>query len=66
MHLYYTLSWNYGAICAGEVGGFEVGFSDSAEPTVRYHPDRSVVLTSIRNPDEGQWKAGSLTGAVAS
>ena len=42
------------------------GFSDSAEPTVRYHPDRSVVLTSIRNPDEGQWKAGSLTGAVAS
>src|ERR1035438_1609531 len=37
-----------------------------AEPTVRYHPDRSVVLTSIHDLDEGQWKAGSLTGAVAS
>ena len=44
----------------------EAGLSGSAEPTVRYHPDRSVVLTYIRNPDEGQWKAGSLTGAVAS
>jgi hypothetical protein len=33
---------------------------------VRYHPDRSVVLTSIPDRDEGQWKAGSLTGAVAS
>jgi hypothetical protein len=25
-----------------------------------------VVLTYSRNPGEGQWKAGSLTGAVAS
>ena len=48
------------------MGGFDPGFSDSGEPTVRYHPDRSVVLTYIRDPDEGQWKAGSLTGAVAS
>ena len=48
------------------MGGLESGFSDSEEPTVRYHPDGSVVLTSIPYRDEGQWKAGSLTGAVAS
>ena len=44
----------------------EAGLSGSAEPTVRYHPDRSVVLTYTRKPGDGQWKAGSLTGAVAS
>ena len=49
-----------------ETNGVDSGFSDSEEPTVRYHPDRSVVLTSTRYPGEGQWKAGSLTGAVAS
>ena len=48
------------------MGGFETGLSGSVEPTVRYHPDGSVVLTYFRNPEEGQWKAGSLTGAVAS
>jgi hypothetical protein len=36
------------------------------EPPVRYHPDRTVVLTCSRNPGEGHGKAGSLTGAVAS
>ena len=36
------------------------------EPTVRYHPDRTVVLTALRNPETGPGKAGSLTGAVAS
>jgi hypothetical protein len=33
---------------------------------VRYHPDGSVDLTYFRKPEEGQWKTGSLTGAVAS
>ena len=33
---------------------------------MRYHPDGSVDLTCSRNPGEGQWKTGSLTGAVAS
>ena len=44
----------------------EARFLDLVEPTVRYHPVDSVVLTYIRNPDEGHSKAGSLTGAVAS
>ena len=66
MHLYYTLAMIYGTACAGYVGGFEPWLLGWGEPTVRYHPDRSVVLTSIPNRDEGQWKAGSLTGAVAS
>ena len=48
------------------MGGFETGLSGSVEPTVRYHPDGSVVLTYSRKPGEGQWKAGSLTGAVSS
>ena len=41
-------------------------FSDLEEPTVRYHPASSVVLTYSRNPGDGHSKAGSLTGAVAS
>ena len=48
------------------MGGFELGTPVSREPTVRYHPDRSVVLTYSRYPGEGHCKAGSLTGAVAS
>jgi hypothetical protein len=48
------------------VGGFESGFSDSEEPTVRYHPGHSVILTSLPDRENGQWKTGSLTGAVAS
>jgi hypothetical protein len=48
------------------VGGFETRLSGLEEPTVRYHPARSVVLTYSRDPGEGHGKAGSLTGAVAS
>ena len=36
------------------------------EPTLKYHPDYSEVLTSIRYPGQGHCQAGSLTGAVAS
>ena len=36
------------------------------EPSVKYHPDVSEYLTSIRNPDQGPCLVGSLTGAVAS
>jgi hypothetical protein len=48
------------------VGGFDLRLLGLEEPTVRYHPDGSVNLTYFRNPEEGQWKTGSLTGAVAS
>ena len=48
------------------MGGFDSGFLDSEEPTVRYHPDGSVVLTYPRNPGGGQCVVGSLAGAVAS
>ena len=53
MHLYYTLTMGYDSYCAGWVGGFEIGFSDSMEPTVRYHPVSVVILTSSRDPGEG-------------
>ena len=46
--------------------GFEPRLSGLGEPTVRYHPASSVVLTYSRYPGEGHSKAGSLTGAVAS
>ena len=36
------------------------------EPPVGYHSYVIEFLTCIRNPDEGQCQAGSLTGAVAS
>ena len=36
------------------------------EPPVGYHSYVIGFLTCIRNPDEGQCQAGSLTGAVAS
>ncbi len=36
------------------------------EPTLKYHPDYSEVLTWIRNPDRGHCLVGSLAGAVAS
>ena len=36
------------------------------EPTLKYHPFCAGTLTSIRDPDQEQRQAGSLTGAVAS
>jgi Family of unknown function (DUF6467) len=48
------------------VGGFELGLSGSGEPTLKYHPVESGVLTYTRNPGGGQCLVGSLTGAVAS
>ena len=38
----------------------------SMEPTLKYHPDYSEVLTWARDPGQGHCLAGSLTGAVAS
>ena len=48
------------------MGGFEAGAPASVEPTVKYHPYRTGVLTEVRDPDPGHCQAGSLTGAVAS
>ena len=66
MHLYCTLAVNPGALCVGLVGGCEAGALASVEPTVKYHPYRTGVLTEVRDPDPGHCQAGSLTGAVAS
>ena len=44
----------------------EAGASAPVEPPVGYHSYVIEFLTCIRNPDEGQCQAGSLTGAVAS
>ena len=48
------------------MGAYELGALASGEATVRYHPDCARALTWVRDPDWGQWQAGSLTGAVAS
>ena len=48
------------------MGGFEAGFLDPVEPTLKYHPVESGVLTHARDPGGGQCLVGSLTGAVAS
>jgi hypothetical protein len=36
------------------------------EPSLKYHPEMSGVLTWYRNPVQGQCMVGSLTGAVSS
>ena len=36
------------------------------EPTLKYQPGNFEVLTSARNPGQGQCVVGSLTGAVSS
>jgi Family of unknown function (DUF6467) len=48
------------------VGGCETEALVFVEPSLKYHPDYSDVLTSTRNPGQEQFQAGSLTGAVAS
>jgi hypothetical protein len=48
------------------VGGVEAGTPVLVEPTLKYHPCYFRVLTSTREPGEGQCLVGSLTGAVAS
>ena len=48
------------------MGGFEAATPVAVEPTLKYHPGMFEVLTSVRNPDQGQCVVGSLTGAVSS
>ena len=48
------------------MGAIDTGTPVSVEATVGYHPDRTGVLTEVRDPDPGHCQAGSLTGAVAS
>ena len=36
------------------------------ESSLKYHSGRTGLLTSVRDPDQGQCQVGSLTGAVAS
>ena len=48
------------------MGDYEPEALAFGESTLKYHPDYSDVLTSTRNPGQGQFQAGSLTGAVAS
>ena len=56
----------FGSVCVGYVGGFEGTALAVLEPLVKYHPFCAGTLTSVRNPDQEQRQAGSLTGAVAS
>ena len=48
------------------MGGFEAVTPVIVEPTLKYHPGMSGVLTQVRYPDRGQCMVGSLTGAVSS
>ena len=48
------------------MGGFEAVTPVIVEPTLKYHPGMSDVLTSARYPGQGQCLVGSLTGAVSS
>ena len=48
------------------MGDFEAGTPVFVESSLKYHSDRFELLTSVRNPDQGQCLVGSLTGAVSS
>ena len=48
------------------MGDFEAGTLVLVESTLKYHPDVVGVLTSARDPGQGQCVVGSLTGAVSS
>ena len=49
------------------MGGVEAGTLVPVEPTLKYHPESTLVLTPIPvNPGGGQCQLGSLTGAVSS
>ena len=48
------------------MGGIEAGTLVLVEPTLKYHPVDSGVLTRTRDPGGEQCLVGSLTGAVAS
>ena len=48
------------------MGDVEANLSGLVESSVRYHSYKIEILTSFRNPVEGQFQVGSLTGAVAS
>ena len=48
------------------MGDFEAEALAFVESSLKYHPDKSLILTSNRYPVEGQRLVGSLTGAVAS
>ena len=48
------------------MGGYEAGPLGPVEPTLKYHPDCSDILTRSCHPGREQWLVGSLTGAVAS
>jgi hypothetical protein len=48
------------------VGGCEAATPVAVEPSLKYHPGLFGVLTSARDPGQGQCMVGSLTGAVSS
>ena len=48
------------------MGGCEARTPVRVEPSLKYHPGKSGVLTQVRDPDRGQRMVGSLTGAVSS
>ena len=48
------------------MGGDEAEALASVEPSLKYHPGRSEILTWTRHPGRGHCLVGSLTGAVTS
>ena len=48
------------------MGGIEAGLAGLVEPTLKYHPGCSGLLTQVPYRDRGHCLVGSLTGAVAS
>ena len=45
MNLYYSLTLTFGNGCVGEVGGYEGVSLGILEPTLKYHPSVTGILT---------------------
>ena len=66
MDLHYNLVLSLELHCVDLGGRRIIKKKTSVESSLKYHPAYFGTLTSVRDPDQGQRQAGSLTGAVAS
>ena len=57
-----SLFQNISSLISGSSGSTGLYGALFSESSLKYHSDRFELLTSVRNPDQGQCLVGSLTG----
>ncbi len=66
--LSFTIAWNWvrASLAQNRWETLKIVLWDYLSRNVRYHSREARILTLSRDPGEGQFLVGSLTGAVAS